>query len=278
MMSSWVRHGDLTIHADYLERLKSHSLDQLDAFMKVQGTTSLDKKGLAQWRERIVLDLGQTDQSTRFYLKRYNNPPLRQQLSRWWAGYRSTAEAEWRWIHELESLDIGVPQVVAYGFRRCGFRETCSAILTEELTGQSLERWAKTFSAYEELSRLVRQRIIESLAQLVSKLHSAGLVHRDLYLSHIFVDGLQDRSPRLFLLDLQRVLQPRRRFRRWVIKDLAALNYSTPAFVASRTDRWRFLRQYGRHLGLPDNLRNLARAVSVKTRRIARHSRKHGLG
>ena len=118
----------------------------------------------------------------------------------------------------------------------------------------------------------------QALAELIRLLHGAGLVHRDLYLAHVFMDAGVDGVAELYLLDLQRVLRPRWRIRRWVVKDLAALHFSTPADAASAADRLRWLKHYRACTKLSADDRRLVRAIIAKTRRIARHSHKHGLG
>jgi hypothetical protein len=112
--------------------------------------------------------------------------------------------------------------------------------------------------------------MIEELARFVARFHQTGFVHRDLYLSHIFVDAADGR-PTFRLIDLARVFRPRWFRRRWVVKELASLNFSTPPTSATATDRLRFLRVYlGRdRLGAAD--RRLIRRVVGKTGRIARH-------
>ncbi len=63
-----------------------------------------------------------------------------------------------------------------------------------------------------------------------------------------------------------------------MIKDLAALAYSTPAAAASSADRLRFWKQYRGATRLTPGDKAIIRAVARKTRRIARHSARHGLG
>ncbi|MGH7201974.1 MAG: lipopolysaccharide kinase InaA family protein, partial [Planctomycetaceae bacterium] len=84
----------------------------------------------------------------------------------------------------------------------------------------------------------------------------------------------EDDGPALHVIDLGRARRRRRLSRRWIVKDLAQLNYS--AAGVTRADRLRFVRAY---LGRPireDDRRLLAR-IGRKTRAIARHSRKNRL-
>ena len=119
-------------------------------------------------------------------------------------------------------------------------------------------------------------------------MHAAGLHHQDFYLTHLMVplDAIcatplpaADRSPapdglRIQVLDLGRVRWQRRLSRRWIVKDLAQLDYSAPHFAAS--ERMRFLAAYlGRRVETAD--RALIRRILRKSRAIARHSKKNGL-
>ncbi len=102
------------------------------------------------------------------------------------------------------------------------------------------------------------RRAVRAIADLARRLHACGLVHRDLYLCHLFVKpGEYD----LTLIDLARLTRSTSRRRR--VKDLAAL-LSSARGLASRTELWRGLLRYG-------GGRKLARRVLRKARKIARH-------
>jgi Ser/Thr protein kinase RdoA (MazF antagonist) len=228
----------------------------------------LDKKSLSTWRERIRLELRtEPGGSMTFFLKRYVCPPRRVQWRRMAAGHRrrSTAGVEWYWVEQLRSAGIACPQPVALAERMCGLWEERSAILLAAVPGVSLERWAA-----EHPGRVPRDRL-RPLAEFVRRFHSAGLVHRDLYLCHIFFDA--ESAEPFRLIDLQRVFRPSFWRRRWIVKDLAALNYSAPDGVVSRTDRLRWLRAYLGQPRLDRRAKRLARAVATKTRRFAAHDR-----
>ncbi len=79
----------------------------------------------------------------------------------------------------------------------------------------------------------------------------------------------------MHLIDLQRVRWQREGWpRRWIVKDLAALDYSSPAGIVTRADKVRFLREYLGLRRLDAEGRALAASVAAKTRRIARHDAK----
>jgi heptose I phosphotransferase len=127
------------------------------------------------------------------------------------------------------------------------------------------------------MARAARRALILQLADLVRRLHGAGLFHRDLYLAHIFIGPDVDGPPQLFLIDLQRVVAPRWRRWRWMIKDLAALNFSSAQAGVPGAERLRWLRHYLGVRRLRAEDRRLVRAVAAKSARMARHSARHGL-
>lgn len=79
--------------------------------------------------------------------------------------------------------------------------------------------------------------------------------------------------PAFRLIDLARVFKPRWLRQRWIVKDLAALHYSCPAGLVTRTDRLRWLKLYRRVRRLGPAERRLIRRIETKVARIARHDR-----
>ncbi len=158
--------GDLTVHPDYHKTLVVTGLCDLEALLETPGENRLDKSGLAPWRQRLVLALDTSNGKQKFYLKRFTQPPLRQQLINLLAGFSSTAEVEFHWIRKLTELGITVPQVVACGSRRNGFREVASLLLTAELRGESLEKWLPRRAA--SLGWNLKPSLSQSLASFVA--------------------------------------------------------------------------------------------------------------
>lgn len=282
MRKDYIEHGGLWIHRDDVQPLRDAGLDSFDALMAAPGQASLGKKGLASWRQRIVMNVaGRT-----LYLKRYNRPPVKEQLRQRLAGFSATAAIEWHWLGRVAELGIACPRIVAFGTRCRGGVEGQSLLLTEAIAGQSLEKWMPRQIESRLNDRAFKLRLIAAAADLVARLHGAGLFHRDLYLAHLFIDdphadsvhAADSPGPALALIDLQRIIQPRLSRRRWRIKDLASLNYSTPLKAATRADRLRWFKQYRGIRRLMSADRALLRAITAKTRRIARHSTKHRLG
>ena len=115
--------------------------------------------------------------------------------------------------------------------------------------------------------------IIHSLARIARTMHGAGLHHQDFYLTHFLVPN--DGSPdEVFVIDLGRARRCRNLSKRWIVKDLAQLDFSASA--ASRSDRARFLKAYLGRRPTPTD-RQFLRRIERKSRAIARHSSRHGL-
>jgi len=253
--------------------LRENGLDSLDALFNAPNAEKLSKPGLSVWRERLRLMLTVGGEKRPFYLKRFLSPPhsARRELRRSGSGARSLAGLEWVWMHRLAADGIPCVRPVAFGEELRGRREVRSAILTECVRGESLERCVTRWGIED---RQTIRRLIPLLAALVARLHHCGYVHRDLYLSHMFYDPESPSATSLHLIDLQRVMRPRWRRRRWVVKDLAALNYSAPLPLISTTDRVRWLTRYLGLTKLNAQARRLVHLIVGKTRRIAEHDRR----
>lgn len=105
---------------------------------------------------------------------------------------------------------------------------------------------------------LDRRRAVCAIADVVRRLHACGLVHKDLYLCHLFA---AKGGEALTLIDLARM--ERTTSARLRVKDLAALAHSARGLL-SRTDLMRGLKRYGGD-------KRLARRVLKKAAKMARH-------
>ena len=107
-------------------------------------------------------------------------------------------------------------------------------MLTAEIT--------KGEAAHEYL-RVVKSKPVERRAFLREvgtesrQFHHAGFVHKDYYLSHLFVTpGAKPGERAFYFIDLQRLARPRLLNRRWRVKDAAQLAYSAHLDGATRAD------------------------------------------
>jgi heptose I phosphotransferase len=125
----------------------------------------------------------------------------------------------------------------------------------------------------EKPKLLEKREMIQEIAAITRRMHTMGFNHRDFYCGHLFVRKDGDRNE-WRVLDLQRVDRRKWFRRRWIVKDLAAIYFSAPRPMITRTDCMRFLVHY---LGSPERVRTsrrLLRQIVRKTDRIHRHDRK----
>lgn len=262
--------SDLTFDAHYEQALRAAGIDSVDTLFALPTEIDLSKSGLDSWRERVQVEIEVDGQKRTFFVKRYRNAPhsARRNVRRSGCGARSLAGIEWMWLLRFREENIPCPKPVVLAEEFHNNRETRSALMMAAVPGESLERLCGTAGALE--SALVDE-LLEEAADLVAKLHGRGYVHRDLYLSHIFCDPSACRGERLSLIDLQRIMRPDYNVARWIVKDLAALNYSTPQRWVCLKARLRFLRRYLQASGLVLPYRRLIYRIVGKTQAIARH-------
>jgi heptose I phosphotransferase len=233
-------------------------------------------------------------------LKRYCRPPLAEQFRRIVESkpLRSSAWREFHFINKLRRLGVATAHPVAFGEEMLGRWEVRSFVVTAEIQGQALEKLLEQVSCGTRPapSWTERREIIEQLAAMTRTLHAAGLFHRDLYFSHVFLTHNRDGGGVLRLIDLARMIERPWLPGRWRIKDLAALDYSAPADLVTHADRLRFLYHYlgwttgararvagggspgRRGRRWKDHARDIIRAVRARASRMARHDAKRGRG
>ena len=151
---------------------------------------------------------------------------------------------EWRAIHRLQELDIATLNPVAYGSR--GINPACreSFIITEELCNTvSLEDFCKNWKQDPPDPQL-RWQLIKEIARISKTLHCNGVCHRDYYLCHFLLHKDQISIIKLSLIDLHRALVKTKLARRWIIKDIAGLYYSSMNLGLTKRDLLRFIRHY----------------------------------
>ncbi len=269
--------NDLQIVGEHEELLRENGLDSLVALLaRPPKDETLHKPGLAPWRERLRLTLSSEGRRRTFYLKRFRNPPRssRREVRRSGTGANSVAGMEWAWAQSLAADGIRCLRPIAMGERIQNRIELCSAILSEAVPGKSLEQWA---GEWNHSDRPTIHGLLEPLADLVGRFHACGYVHRDLYLSHIFFDPALPLDQSLSLIDLQRVVRTSRQRTRWIIKDLAALNYSTPLHLVGKSARLRWLTHYLGVSKLDRSVESLVYPILGKTQRMARHDERRRL-
>ena len=165
------------------------------------------------------------------------------------------ARNEYRAILRLQQLGVETMTLAGYGNRGWNPAEMDSFVVTESLEHTiSLEDLTRDWPANPPQTALKRA-LIQRVAEMARQLHTHGVNHRDLYICHFLLqlnehDQLDLESGlHLYLIDLHRVQIRNRTPERWVVKDVAALHFSSMGCGLSQRDRFRFMRIYaGRHL------------------------------
>lgn len=245
-----------------------------DVFSFNQGQ-DLFKKNIGSFRSRFRF---QTEDPARtFFLKRYDHPPVKTQLTNWISGRkrRSCCLTELDPIQELNRHQVGAPSPVAYGCQWGWLFEKRSFLITEKIPdGDSLERRLPQYFYAPATAQTIRLRraFVRHLAQFIRRFHDLGYRHRDLYLAHIF----SDTKDKLYLIDLARAFRPIIFQQRFLVKDLAQVFYSMPAQYFSRTDRLRCYLHYADTKRLRSRDKAFIRRIVSKAQRMARHDNRHG--
>ena len=250
------------------ELFACHGLASFADFMAfADGTRICHKRG----RSVVRLELD----GRAFYLKRNRLHPTEtwKALSRLrWP--QLGARHEWDNILAVQAAGIPTVTPVAVGERSRFGVETVSFTVTEELYGAEPLNvvWRRDFAVPRSRGQIrEKNQLVKSVATLARRFHAGGMNHQDFYLNHFFLgaDGT------LYLLDLQRVQRRSRTARRYIIKDLAQLNYSTRVYGSfSNADRLRFFKEYLDGGSLGADARRLIHNIQDKTERIARHDAK----
>jgi heptose I phosphotransferase len=157
-------------------------------------------------------------------------------------------------------MGLPVAEVAAVGAESDFAALITVALPVRETLEQELLR-DPTHETPVDASRRSRQ-----VAGVLRALHRAGVQHRDFYLTHVLV-GVKDE---IYVADFGRArMSPRLGWLRR-IKDLAALDFSTPGRVASPWSRLRFLREYAG--ACPKwRLKAVAALVRLKADAMRRH-------
>ena len=205
------------------------------------------------------------------YIKKYFQVPWWQ---RWLVPLRKfPGPLEMDRLEQVRRLGILVPEPAAAGADR---RHDCRSFLAvRELAGfvelhkHLTWRFAGTGTPIDAAQRRALSRRIADIAR---RLHGARLYHRDFYLCHFLIredpqapDGFE-----LALIDFLRLKRSARR--RWQIKDLAQLLFSTDIPGITRTDRLRFWKHYLGVERLDRAARRQLRSILAKANRYRRHN------
>jgi heptose I phosphotransferase len=156
-----------------------------------------------------------------------------------------SAKNEWQAVQHLNALAIPTVTIAGYGYRGMNPARLQSFLLTDELTQViSLEDlcqdWART-----PPNPVFKRVLIREVARMARNMHNGGMNHRDFYICHFLWDTTSPLvAPRLYLIDLHRAQIRRQVPKRWLIKDLAGIYFSSKDIGLTARDLWRFIAEY----------------------------------
>lgn len=270
--------NDIVVSKAYRELLLENRLDTFKSFMEYTDLEIVKQAIKERSTAKLVLDDGR-GQAT-FFLKRHTSPPIREYLkllTRF--SWPKSAFNEWRAI--IRFHEIGLPTMVPVA---AGEEKNClgvvkrSFILTKEIKDAYRLDHYLAESLRQPLSREQiqrKRRLMRQLAQLTREMHTMGLNHRDYYLCHIFIRDTQESGDfDLFIIDLHRVDIRNKVGNRWIVKDLASINFSSLELPIHTTDRMRFFKLYLQKDHLEKRDFHQLRQILRKTKRIAHHAGK----
>lgn len=152
------------------------------------------------------------------------------------------ARNEWQALQVLATWGISAPKAMAYGERGVNPANKESFILMQDLKDTiSLEDLGKQWCVQPPKFGHKKQ-IIEEVARIAKTMHSKGMNHRDFYICH-FLMAL-DEPFQLSLIDLHRAQIRSVTSQRWIVKDLAALYFSSKDIGLTKRDLYRFMKKY----------------------------------
>ena len=157
---------------------------------------------------------------------------------------------EWKAIQKFAQVGILTITPVAYGLKGWNPARRKSFIITKDLGPNiSLEKltmgWTENFPALT-----FKWTLIEKVAQIAHLLHSSGMNHQDFYLCHFLIplnkEGEVPSSNKLslYLIDLHRVQIRSQTSRGLIVKDIAALLFSSLGIGLTTRDLFRFIKVY----------------------------------
>lgn len=163
------------------------------------------------------------------------------------------ARNEWRAIQRLQELGIETMTLAGYGERGRNPAARQSFIVTEALEETvSLEDFCAPWAhrALNPAEIRLKRALIRRIAGIARILHTNGVNHRDFYICHFLLDragvvrGRPPETLRLSLIDLHRAQLRRHTPRRWIVKDIGALYFSSMRIGLTRRDLYRFMTEY----------------------------------
>lgn len=189
-----------------------------------------------------------------YFLKIHRHPGWRELLKDVLRGRVPviTARPEVAAIRKCQQLGLPTTPIAGWGVRGGNPARIESFLITEALYKMmQLDELAEQWAGLRGAARVRLQRaVLRDLAHIARTLHGNGMNHRDFYLCHFMLPNRDwtawtpDVPLDLHVIDLHRAQIRRRTPRRWRIKDLSGLLFSSLDAGYTKRDWLRFLRIY----------------------------------
>lgn len=159
------------------------------------------------------------------------------------------ASNEWLAINRVHELGLDSLNTLAYGCKGSNPAKKLSFLVTEELSNTlSLAQYAEQWP-HKPPPPSERRALIRKVATIARTIHGDGINHRDLYICHFLLDlssepNAAKKDPRLFLVDLHRAQMRVAVPRRWLVKDIASIYFSSLDIGLTKKDVYLFLQVY----------------------------------
>jgi hypothetical protein len=171
------------------------------------------------------------------------------------------------WIGGNGLRSRGIPSIMPLALAEekalLGAKESFLIMETPE-TGQEMDR--HILQGFEHLEK--KRSFIKTFARWLSNFHQMNLYHKDMKTCNILIRS-RGEGWDFLLLDLEDVLLDRRPDEKGLFRSFLQLNTSTPK-VMTRSDRFRFFREYVRLHPIIKNEKDFLR-------RLVKESRRRGL-
>jgi heptose I phosphotransferase len=263
-----VRKADIFINEAFLEFVDALGVDSFDDWMQLKGIVV---KSAVRERSTQRLHLG----GRSIYIKKHFFPGIAEILKNL-LRLRVPLGAFNEWQALLAFHANNIPTMTPIGAGRKPFFwkiDKESFLLTDDLGETNrLEDFLKVNCTTPCRGTVLekKRRILKNLADITRKMHHSGINHRDYYLCHILMDNRE----RLYVIDLHRVSVRDKVGKRWMVKDLAALLFSSLEVPVTHGQRLAFYKRYMQINRLSADDKTLIRLIVRKCIKIARHTEK----
>ena len=257
------RPGHLYINENYVSSFARNGIHSFSDIydLKTDGHKFTDNPGRTV--ETFSLD------NNRMFIKKHF-PANKKISSRDEKNIVNFASLEWENHLICGNLGINVPIPVLWGYALDPAR---AVMVTLEIpNNESLENILKNNNLPVDFAK--RLDFLRQIAKIATSLHRNNYCHKDFYTGHVLVqsEGLTDISdPVFFLIDLQRVVKMKFLKQRWIVKDLAQLNFTSDYECVNLKDKLRFMRFYFGVNKFSKDHKKIMVKIFKKTDRMRRH-------